>query len=187
MLHYLDIRLLTDPELAPHQLMSHLFSRVHQRMARGQFTQVAVSFPGYALTPATLGKTLRLIGPADALTAFMANDWLAALRDHVSLTDLQPVPADAKPYRLRRVQAKSSPERLRRRQMRRHGLSAEAARARIPDQCAERLSLPFVTVPSSSTGQQFHLFLQWTPSTEGEQPGHFNAYGLSSQATTPQF
>lgn len=185
--HYVDIHLLPDPEVAPHQLMSHLFSRLHGRLARGQFTQVAVSFPGYDLMPVTLGNKLRLVAPAQELATLLAVDWLAALRDHVHIADGQSVPANAKACQLRRVQAKSSPERLRRRQMRRHGLSPEQARAQVPDHCAERLPLPFVTVASSSTEQQFRLFLQLVPAPEGPLPGSFNAYGLSAQATIPWF
>lgn len=185
--HYLDIRLLPDPEAAPHQLMSLLFSRVHERLARGQFNQVAVSFPEYSLAPATLGKTLRLIAPRDELASFVSSDWLGALRDHVRTTSDQVVPADAPAYWLRRIQAKSSPERLRRRQMRRHGLSEEQALAQIPDHCAERLTLPFVTVSSGSTGHKFRLFLQLVRSPDGALPGYFNAYGLSAEATTPWF
>jgi CRISPR-associated endonuclease Csy4 len=185
--HYLDIQLLPNPEIAPHQLMSHLFNRVHAQLARGKFSQVAVSFPGYALLPSTLGNTLRLIAPPEKLASFMIEDWLGALRDHVRITPAQAVPADAPAYWLRRVQAKSSPERLRRRQMRRHGLSADEARARIPDHRSKRLPLPFVTVASGSTGQRFHLFLQLLPAPRGAVPGNFNSYGLSTEATTPWF
>lgn len=185
--HFADIHLRPDPELAPFQLMSHLFGRMHRRLAQGKFTQVAASFPGYALAPATLGGTLRLIAPAEELAAFMAHDWLGALRDHVLLADALAVPEDAKAYRLLRVQAKSSPERLRRRRMRRHGLSEEQAREQIPDDCAERLSLPFVTLSSSSTGRQFPLFLKLAASPGGVMRGRFNSYGLSAEATIPLF
>jgi CRISPR-associated endonuclease Csy4 len=117
----------------------------------------------------------------------MSQDWLAALAEHVQIMDSQPVPASAHPYQLRRVQAKSSPARLRRRQIRRHGISAEQAQIQIPEQCIERLKLPFVAVASKSTGHRFNLYLQLAPSTDGVIPGSFNAYGLSASATTPWF
>jgi CRISPR-associated endonuclease Csy4 len=97
------------------------------------------------------------------------------------------VPADAVQRSLRRVQAKSSPERLRRRQMRRHGLTEQHARERVPDSAAELLTLPCGVRARASTGQSFPLYLRLGPAESTAQVGTFNAYGLSTSATTPWF
>ena len=117
----------------------------------------------------------------------MAHDWLKSMRDHTEVAPVTAVPADAVQRCLRRVQAKSSPERLRRRQMRRHGLTEAQARERVPDSAAEWLHLPFVMLTSASTGQVFRLFLRLGPTVLSAQAGVFNAYGLSSSATTSWF
>jgi CRISPR-associated endonuclease Csy4 len=86
-----------------------------------------------------LGQILRILGSPDGLKKLMALPWLTGMSDHVQLSPPAPVPADAVQRRLVRAQAKSNPERLRRRQIKRHGLTPEQARERIPDSAAESL------------------------------------------------
>lgn len=187
MSHYIDIHLRTDPEFPAHQLMAALYAKLHRALVQLQTNSIGVGFPDYATAPAALGSTMRLVGPALELSRLMENDWLNGMRDHTELTPAVAVPAHAEHRSLRRVQAKSSPERLRRRQMRRHGLTAEQAQERVPDTAAELLHLPFVVFASSSTGQNFPVFLKLGPVVPERQTGTFNAYGLSTTATTPWF
>jgi CRISPR-associated endonuclease Csy4 len=118
---------------------------------------------------------------------FPQQNWLTGARDHTELALVAAVPDDAPHRSLRRVQAKSSPERLRRRHMRRHNLSAAKARERFPDTAAELLQLPFVTLTSGSTGQNFPVFVRLSPVVSTPHTGSFNAYGLSNSATIPWF
>lgn len=186
--HYIDIHLRPDPEFPAHQLMAALYAKLHRGLAQLQLASVGVSFPGYREKPPSLGQTLRLIGPEQDLASLMAQTWLQGMRDHVEVNELSPVPKDAVHRSLRRVQAKSSPERLRRRQIRRHGLSEDQARTRVPETAAEVLRLPFVTLKSTSTGQTFPIFLRLSPPLPLAQSTHgFNTYGLSSTGTIPWF
>jgi CRISPR-associated endonuclease Csy4 len=201
--HYVDIRLQPDAEFAPAMLMAALFTKLHKALAAGAHQGVGVSFPQVqaeamdapaakpsrtgAHPPYRLGLVLRLHGAATALGALLASDWLRGMRDHVACGAVLAVPADARHRTVSRVQAKSSPERLRRRQMRRHGLTAEQAQERIPDSSAETLNLPFLTLRSQSTGQTFRLFIRLGPELAAAVPSEFGAYGLSAQATVPWF
>lgn len=187
MSHYIDIHLRPDPEFPEHQLMAALYAKLHRVLAQVQATTIGVSFPAYRETPAALGNTLRLVGPRGDLEWLMEHGWLNGMRDHTEVAPVIAVPADAAQRCLRRVQAKSSPERLRRRQMRRHGLTAEQACERVPDSAAELLRLPFVMLASTSTGQTFPLYLRLGPTMPASQTGTFNAYGLSASATIPWF
>lgn len=187
MAHYIDIHLLPDPEFPAYQLMGALYAKLHRVLALVQSTALAISFPGYRTTPAGLGNTLRVIGGSTDLARLMEHGWLNGMNDCVEVSTMAEVPADAEQRHLRRIQAKSSPERLRRRQMRRHGLTAEQAIGRVPDSAAEVLRLPFVRVHSASTGQAFPLFLRLGPAVDSAEPGTFNAYGLSASATIPWF
>jgi CRISPR-associated endonuclease Csy4 len=185
--HYIDIQLRADPETAPHQLMSALCTRLHRRLVAVPECQIGISFPGFETRPPALGKHLRLHGSAAALTELFALDWLAALRDHLQLSTAAAVPADATHRVVRRVQSRSNPERLRRRQMRRHGIDEAEARLRIPDDAAEYLRLPFVQMRSTSSAQDFRLFIEHGPALTTAVPGDFNRYGLSQQASVPWF
>ncbi len=188
MRHYIDIHLRPDPEFAALQLMSALYSKLHRALVQLGSNGLAVAFPGYVATGPKqgLGDCLRIIGEAPALAALQALPWLQGMRDHVMVQAAQPVPAHAKPYRLTRVQAKSGVERLRRRAMRRHGLSVEQAKERLPDEAAERLDLPHIALRSASSGQPYLLFLRLEP-CDVAAAGTFNSFGLSGQGAVPWF
>lgn len=186
MSHYLDILLRPDPEIAPHQLMAALYAKLHLALVQLDSSTLGVSFPGYTEKPASLGNSLRVVGPEADLLRLLALPWLGGLQDHLHTSAVAAVPPQVGYRRLSRVQAKSNPERLRRRQMKRHGLSEEQARARLPDTCAETLALPFVVLRSASTAQTFRLFLR-CQTASGPASGAFNTYGLSATATVPWF
>lgn len=183
--HYLEIRLLPDPEFPPNVLMNALFSKLHRALALHGHGNIGVSFPDTGKTG--LGSRLRLHGSAVTLHEFMAQDWLPGMRDHTLLGDIAPVPPAATQRVVRRVQAKSNPERLRRRQISRKGMSEEQAREVIPDHAVERLNLPFLVLNSRTTGQQFRLFVEHMPERGLPIAGKFSAYGLSATATIPWF
>jgi len=186
-LHYIDIHLRPDPEFPAHQLLSALYAKLHRALVELNATTLCVSFPGYALRPIGLGSHLRIIGPTSDLAALMALPWLAGMRDHLQVLPALPVPDTATHRRLMRVQAKSNPERLRRRQMKRHGISAEEAQSRVSDSAAEQLRLPFLQMRSASTGQSFRLFLSMVEVPSALNEGEFNSFGLSASRTAPWF
>lgn len=183
---YIDLRLKPDPEFPATTLMSALFSKLHRGLATYGCGDIGISFPD-AADKRSLGCRLRLHGNSTALHQLVQIDWLRGMRDHVTSTGIMSVPIEAKPRRVRRVQAKSSPERLRRRLVARKGLDHEGARQLIPDSTAERLDLPYVVLTSTTTGQRFRLFIEQLPVQNESVIGSFNAYGLSASATIPWF
>jgi CRISPR-associated endonuclease Csy4 len=186
MSHYLDIHLRPDPEIAPHQLMAALYAKLHIALVQLGSSTLGVSFPGYAEKPASLGNHLWVFGPEADLHRLIVSPWLGGLQDHVHTSPVAEVPTQVDYRRFSRVQAKSNPARLRRRQMKRHGLTEEEARIRVPDSCAETLALPFVMLRSASTTQTFRMFLR-CQTASAPASGVFNAYGLSATATVPWF
>jgi CRISPR-associated endonuclease Csy4 len=185
--HYVDIEVRPDPEFPAHQLMSALYAKLHRALVAKKSTDIGVSFPSIDAQAPHLGTRLRLHASTAALSALMDSDWLAGMRDHVMLMPPALVPPAAQHRAVRRVQVKSSPERLRRRLMRRHGIDEQQARQRIPDESARLAHLPFTQLRSTSTGQNFMLFLEHGPLQPGAVSGDFNAYGLSHGATIPWF
>ncbi len=185
--HYIDLILLPDPEIAQPYLLAALFSKLHLALVAQRNEHIGTSFPALQPNRQWLGDCLRLHGSQADLTSFMATPWLAGLRDHVRATDVQVVPSQVAYRAVSRVQAKSNPERLRRRQMRRHGIDAAEALARVPDSVVERLDLPYLHLRSHSTGQAFRLFIRHGEPQAHAIPGIFGAYGLSANTTVPWF
>ncbi len=183
---YLDIRVLSNPEVSSPILMNALFGKLHRRLMELRSETIGVSFPKHDNTLTTLGSTLRLHGNFESLEQLMADNWLKGIGDHVNFREIHAVP-NVRSYRVvRRVQVKSSPERLRRRYEKRHKVSGDQALAVIPDGVAKRLNLPFVTLQSRSTGQRFPLFINHE-TKDSPNPGKFGYYGLSQDATVPWF
>ena len=185
--HYVDIELRPDPEFVANHLMSALYAKLHRALAAQASPAIGVSFPGVGGQALHLGTCLRLHGTEAALSGLLASNWLTGMRDHVTLSLPRRVPDTAQHRVVRRVQVKSSPERLRRRLMRRHNLSEQEARLRIPDDIACFTTLPFLQLRSTSTGQNFMLFIAHGPTQPDAVEGSFNAYGLSQKGTIPWF
>jgi CRISPR-associated endonuclease Csy4 len=185
--HYIDIRLLPDPEFPPPVLMNALFSKLHRRLVEAGGGEIGVSFPGYREDPPQLGQRLRLHGSLTALDRLMQAEWLSGMRDLLHVEGPFELPPVQGYRQVHRVQAKSSPERLRRRRMKRHHLSPEQARRAVPDEAAERLRLPYVVLDSRSTGQRFRLFIRQGPLQDRPGNGTFSHYGLGNGATVPWF
>lgn len=185
--HYIDIQLLPDPEFSQPLLLGALYAKLHRALVGLESDEIGVAFPQYALAPRGLGSLLRLHGSLPALQRLMQTDWLRGMRDHISVADAQPVPAQAQHRQLQRRQFKSSVDRLRRRRMLRKGETPEQAEAAIPDSAAHTPDLPFVQLRSYSTNQTFCLFLALGDPLPQPVQGRFNAYGLSAEATIPWF
>ena len=185
--HYIDLKLLPDPEFAATQLMSALMSKLHRGLHDLRRDDVGISFPDIETARHHLGSRLRLHGHQEALSQLLALNWLTGMRDHVQLSAVTAVPAQVSYRHVSRVQVDSNPERARRRLIKRHGISEAEARDRIPDSAGKRCNLPFANLRSNGTGEAFPLFIRHGPIVETAQAGTFNSYGLSSTATIPWF
>lgn len=185
--HYIDFQLRPDPDFPAGQLMGALFSKLHRQLVELGNTTIGVSFPEHSIKPRAIGQLLRLHGnPAD-LEAVTAAQWLGGMREFTCITDIAAAPEETSHRTVRRRQFKTNAERLRRRRMRRHGESEAEVLQRIPDSVEQSITLPFVQVRSTSTGQRFSLFIEHGPEQDTAQPGTFNSYGLSRTATVPWF
>ncbi len=182
--HYLEIRVLPDPEFSEPLLMAALFAKLHRALgARGQ-GDIGVSFPEYGKTP---GAVLRLHGSHAALNELEAGRWRAGLNDYCRCSTITPVPAVSRWRVVSRVQVKSSPERLLRRSVRKGWLSEEQAEARRQTMAIQQTTLPYLSLKSLSSGQSFRLFIRHGDILPVPVAGRFSSYGLSVQATIPWF
>ena len=187
MTHYTDIHILNVPEIAQEHILEKLFAKIHLALAELKRSDIGLSFPDVDEKRPSLGRRLRLHGPAQGLRSLLDKAGVPAMRDYLRLGEILPTPEQATFRQVRRVQAKSSAERLRRRLAKRHNLSMEEAAARIAESVAKKVDLPFIRLQSQSSGQTFHLFISHGALRQTPIFGEFNAYGLSSEATIPWF
>lgn len=185
--HYIEIRILPDPEFSIAHLIGALYSKLHRALVLLQAEDLGVSFPQYSLKPKGLGGVMRIHGSLPALQKLEHIQWLRGIRDHIEIFDVCEAPLSAMHRTVFRRQFKTNVDRLRRRRMKRHGETVEQAAAAIPSSTQQQPNLPFLQLRSSSTSQQFCLFLEMGPEQKQAKTGTFNSYGLSGQATIPWF
>lgn len=182
--HYIEIRVLPDPEFSEETLMAALFAKLHRALGARDKGDIGVSFPGYSLKP---GDTLRLHGSANALNELESLAWRKGLSDYCQCGEISPVP-DVKGWRnVSRVQVKSSPERLLRRSVKKGWLTDAQAQQRLLTMQAEHSELPWLNLRSLSTGQAFRLFIRHGDIVDTPMEGEFSSYGLSPTAAIPWF
>lgn len=185
--HYLDIRLLPDPEFSPQLLLDALYAKFHRALVQLSTQQIGVSFPQFSLKPKQLGHHMRVHGSEAELSRLQSTTWLNGMRDHTECSTICATPANALHCVFKRRQPKTNVERLRRRRMKRKGETAEQALEAIPTTVARKPAWPFVNLRSLSTGQKFCLFIERGLESNNSTDGLFNAYGLSRIATVPWF
>ncbi len=184
---YCDITILPDPEFSKHSLMNELFGRLHLALYDLQSSDIGVSFPHVDEERPSLGDRLRLHGCDASLTALLRLNWLGGVRDHVLLGPLSVLPGNTQHRIVRRVQSKSNPERVCRRYAKRHDMTIEEARARMPEVSPQLLHLPYLSLRSHSTGHPFRLFVEHGSVCPEPVSGSFSFYGLSTRASVPWF
>lgn len=185
--HYVDLRVVPDPESSTAQLLGALYDRLHLALVQQRLDSIGVSFPSYSINPRTLGSVLRLHGNGETLRDFLQTDWLKGMRDHTRLSEIAAAPVDAPHRTVQRRQFKTNADRLRRRRMRRKGETEQQAADAIPSTVERRPDLPYVHLRSRSTGQPFCLFVAVGPLAPQATPGPFNSHGLSGTTTIPWF
>ncbi len=183
--HYLEIKILPDPEFKETVLMNALFAKLHRALVAIKNESIGISF--YQANKKTLGNTLRLHGDDKKLNQLIELNWLKGLRDYTICSDLQPIPNSAKYRIVKRVQAKSNIERLKRRSVKKGWLTKQEADQKYLNKLGQILDMPYLQLQSSSTSQTFKLFIHHGELLERPVEGKFNAYGLSNQGTIPWF
>lgn len=182
--HFLEIRVLPDPEFKEETLMSALFAKLHRALGSRGKGDIGVSFPEYNVKP---GCVIRLHGRQAALEELESTRWRAGLNDYCEATAVQPVPAIKGWRTVARLQIKSSAERLLRRSVRKGWITEEEAQLRSVGAIDKRCSLPFLQMKSLSGKEDFRLFIRHGELRQEAAGGLFSSYGLSAEATIPWF
>jgi len=185
--HYIEIKILPDPEFSESMLMGALLNKLHRALIELNTTDIGVAWPEYQLKPKSLGGRLRIHSSAAQLDMLMGLSWLKGMSDHTQCSDITEIPKQVEYLNFNRKQYKTNADRLRRRRMKRKGESYEEALAHIPVSIERKSDLPFVGLRSQSTGQSFQLFINRSDVVSEPQVGQFNSYGLSPDATVPWF
>ena len=189
--YYQEITLLPDGEVSLSFLWTKVFTQLHLALAEEQqregMVKTALAFPEYQ--DKGLGNKIRIFAPsAEQLERLHLKQRLERLSDYVHLTTIRKImERRITGYSIySRYQPDESVERKARRYARRHeGVSYENA-LDLLNQREKTHNLPFIQLKSVSTAQTFSLFIKKTP-CQSEQSGTLSTYGLSDNASVPEF
>lgn len=182
--HYIEIRVLPDPEFSEETLMAALVAKLHRAFGQRGKSDIGISFPEHGVKP---GAVLRLHGHRQALNELESLAWRKGLSDFCAASAIQPVPAVRQWRCVSRVQVKSSAQRLLRRSVKKGWLTEEEAQQRLLTMEEVRTDLPWLNLRSLSSGQSFRLFIRHGDVLCAPVAGTFSTYGLSATATIPWF
>jgi CRISPR-associated endonuclease Csy4 len=194
MKHYIEISLLSNPDITMFSLWSKVFQQIHLGLVEMQDGQkhspIGVSFPEYEAGEkcGMLGGKCRLFAHDEAtLARFDAAKWLERLSDYVHCTRIRPVPDKLAGYATyQREQPKASKERLARRYASRHGLGYGEALARYGEAKQTLMAVPFIRLKSLSSDKSFCLWIKKTIAP-GPSGAAYSSYGLSRMSSVPEF
>ncbi|MGL5030066.1 MAG: type I-F CRISPR-associated endoribonuclease Cas6/Csy4 [Aeromonas sp.] len=181
--HYLDIRVLPDPEFGQVDLLNALYAKLHRVLPSRTLGRVGVSFPDHKRT---LGECLRLHGSLTDLCNLTEANWLQGMRDYIRIGEPTAIPSAVSYRTVHRVQAKSA-QNKRRRSVAKGWLTQAEALVQIPDTQQKIMTLPYAEMHSLSTGSRMRIYIEHGPLLDKSAIGEFNAYGLSATATIPWF
>lgn len=182
--HYIEIRVLPDPEFSEEMLMAALVAKLHRALGQRGLGDIGISFPAHTIKP---GPVLRLHGNHPSLCELESLVWRKGLSDYCTTLGIKSVPPVNQWRCVSRVQVKSSAQRLMRRSVKKGWLTEMEAQQRLLTMQEARTDLPWLNLRSLSTGQSFRLFIHHGDLLSAPVVGTFSSYGLSSTATVPWF
>ncbi|WP_353661858.1 type I-F CRISPR-associated endoribonuclease Cas6/Csy4 [Hydrogenimonas sp. SS33] len=195
MRYYREIHLSGEMEIALGFIWRKLYEQLHRSLvdisdAEGKVS-VGFSFPRYDKDRFPLGDRLRIFSPEKNMLDEMKLDKrLIAMNDYLQLSEIYETPENSGFAIFRRRQFKTNPKRLARRYAKRHNISIEESEKRYQnfkeEEIIKRNQLAFINFHSSSTGQRIRIFIEKIDKSE-EMGGKFNTFGLSREATVPEF
>lgn len=183
--HYLELRAIPQADITQSQVLSHLMQTLHQCLP-AYAGRIGAAFPGYGQAR-TLGGIIRLIGnQADCQNLYQQLQQLG-INDYALLYPVTAIPQGIHQHvRYSRIHHKGdSALRRAERRLTTQGKWQPEIAQRMQDKW-QTPKLPHVHMNSSSTQQQFILWIKQHTHTHARD-GLFSAYGLSQQATVPQF
>lgn len=196
MKHYLEITLIDSDDFSPYQLWSKLYAQLHLALVEvkdhNDNIAIGVSFPEYRFNEEQgighLGGKLRLFAATEQeLQKLDIKRWLERFSDYVHISSTREVPAHkvTSYATFSRKQVKTNADRLARHRVKRGDIDFAEAKARYQNVVTSS-NLPFIQLKSLTNQQPFYLFIQ--KANKGTlETGNFSSYGLSANASVPEF
>ena len=192
-LFYVDMTLRPDQDIPLHFLMGKLMSVIHSACvdcehAHG-FVNFGVGFPQYSRKSKSLGRIIRLFA-SDSVTLpkVISDNRILRFSDYLQIDEIKQSPSKCQGHvQYRRVQYKSGKDRLIRRYAKRHNIDLDIAKDFYTHFSRPEADLPYLVLESSSSKQQFRLYIDEVLQPRDEGKPIFSSYGLTKGGSLPYF
>lgn len=181
--HYIDIKLLPDAEIPATVLMNAVYTKLHKALCDIGSKAMGVSFPKYKVT---LGNILRIHGNESSLNDLQGLDWLGGMNGYCNVSEITPVPADAKFRTVSRKQTTMSQSKLNR-LIKRGSIPENEVKQYKAKMFSKGLDNPYVELVSGSNGQKHRRYIEFGELLDKSVASEFDQFGLSKIATVPWF
>ncbi len=196
MKYYLEITLIDGGDEPLYFIWSKLYAQLHLALVEvknhNDKSNIGVSFPEYRFNEEKgigfLGAKLRLFANSEEeLRNLKINDWLTRLSDYLHITSIREVSAHkiTGHTTFSRKQVKTNADRLARHRVKRGDIDFDEAVKRYQN-IVTTSNLPFIQLKSLTNQHPFRLFIQKENRVDAKNSS-FNSYGLSVDATVPEF
>lgn len=181
--HFIEIKLLPDPEFKTTVLMSSLYIKLHKALRDLASNSIGVSYPRYRVT---LGDVLRIHGSSKDLETLHQKNWHGGMGGYCDISDVLPIPDNCQHRIISRVQTNMSQSKLNR-LIKRGSISEDQVRQYKAKMFTKDLDNPYVELTSGSNGNKYRRYIEFGPLLDEAVAGPFNQFGLSKIATVPWF
>lgn len=168
--YYLEFKAKPSEDLAPEIIISQAFSLCHLEIVRLKSNVIGVSFPQ---ADKSLGDVMRIHGSQSELELIAAK--CSSLLDYCRMTPCREVPSDCSWRLVKRIQPLMSAAKIRR-LMKRGSITEQEATERLA--MPSELSYPYLRLRSSSSNQNFRIFVSQIPTDVPREAPKYSSYGL---------
>lgn len=170
MKYYLEFKAKPSEDLAPEIIISQAFSLCHLEIVRLKSNDIGVSFPQ---ADKSLGGVMRIHGSQSELESIERK--CSSLLDYCRINPCREVPSDCSWRVVKRIQPLMSASKIRR-LVKRGSITEQEATKRLA--MSPELSYPYLQLRSSSTNQNFRIFVSQTPTDAPGEAAKYSSYGL---------
>ncbi|MFT7009939.1 MAG: CRISPR-associated endonuclease Csy4 [Colwellia sp.] len=180
---FIDIQLKPDAEMREAELSSKVFTKFHKVLVQLNSNQIGISFPQANLK---LGLLFRIHGDVSMLHDLQGLDWLGPLKGYCNESEIATVPTQVM-YRVISVKKSNLSKSKLRRLISRNSIDKDGEKRYKVKMLSQGFDNPYLDLQSSSTGQIYRKFFEFSGIKDNPEHGSFDTYGLSKTATIPWF
>lgn len=201
--YYVELTLIENKKITMYELWSKIYTQIHLAFVeqKNDVNQIhfGVSLPEYRFNEKAnigfLGGKLRVFAKTrDELMTLNLAQWLERLADYVHIQSIKPVPDEVSGYAIYKRKQIKGESRVQKDRIRfatsyaqRNHVELDEAMTLYKNMKMQEIYLPYIQMLSLTNEQRFKLFIEKQMIESKSSNQMFTTYGLSVNASVPEF